>query len=838
MAGPLTWREVSAPNFSGVADSQRLAAQLLSSGIGGLGDAVGKFRENRQNAADSTYLSGISQFTDAASLEAAHRAGIVPAGASAEAIKFGMQRQSDLIANHGSKLINTGRDIGNESDRFRLSTTQRDDAQAQDRLAAQPEAARLLAEVRTLASSGDPAKVELARSKISGGTQTLINAGYRADAIPGLLDAERAAGTAGFGYRKDLLENDKFWENQGISKAAQEHAFKQINANATPDVAIRSIQESTEIKDPRIKAQAIEMIQQSADNKVFAQATEAEKLLTSLSGAYGVPTAVPSGSGSSSSNPLVGLVDRTEGGGRYDTLFGHSQRAGGAFEGIDVSQMSLDQLSQLDQEYGPWVKNQLGKSGQEARIATPMGRFQIVGDTRRQVAQEMGLPGNTVFTPEVQNAMFEHLVDKRISGPRSMAGKIQGLRQEWEGFKSVPDNVLAQAINAYEKGDRSVLTGFTQNQGAAPAAGPASAASPVAAPGIAMPVGTSPATELLQASRPLSESLGGRTPSVLPDLQPEPAAPGPTPSFRETEEASMNTLRRDHNQLQNEIDMTRGQGASQAAAQAAQLAAAAQPVPVGATRTTQAAGSASSGSSEGTSLKGVQNDAQNLLDQSILDRVFNRNSGLINELVNNPNRNENATQTAARLVGEGGLMPGGNQQAVLQAINETIAMSGGKLTPSAAGALVANNAESRDLTSWWLPRFLEGDRFSSPNENKASATRTNMAGVTEDLKQLGLNVDGSIDLARGTSQIRNQRQSTVTAEQIPQMQALLLSASSEAANIMSAIERGQDTPANRAALKKAVATIEQLKAILDQVGAEPGSPTTIYSKAGEGLPTK
>lgn len=146
---------------------------------------------------------------------------------------------------------------------------------------------------------------------------------------------------------------------------------------------------------------------------------------------------------------LRGLIDRTEGAGRYDTLFGHAQRRGGRFSGVDVSKMTLAELARftdIDGDYGQWVKGQVG------RVATPLGRYQIVGTTLRKTAEEMGLPPNAIFDAKVQEAMFEHLARRRISGPRSAAGKREALRQEWEGFKHVPDEALDRAIAAFEAG--------------------------------------------------------------------------------------------------------------------------------------------------------------------------------------------------------------------------------------------------------------------------------------------------------------------------------------------------------------------------------------------------
>lgn len=145
---------------------------------------------------------------------------------------------------------------------------------------------------------------------------------------------------------------------------------------------------------------------------------------------------------------LKGLIDKYEGGGRYDTLFGHSQRD--RFKGVDVSKMTLGDLYEFSSprgEYGNWVKEKVG------RIATPMGRHQIVGTTLRRTARQMGLPDDTVFSGDVQDRMFTHLADARLKSAKSMAGKMEGLRAEWEGFRNVPDSVLRQTIMDYEKQD-------------------------------------------------------------------------------------------------------------------------------------------------------------------------------------------------------------------------------------------------------------------------------------------------------------------------------------------------------------------------------------------------
>jgi len=149
--------------------------------------------------------------------------------------------------------------------------------------------------------------------------------------------------------------------------------------------------------------------------------------------------------GGTGTDRLVSLIDRTEGGGDYDTLFSFSNRAGKTFEGVNVSTMTLGELSDFSQGvYADWSKQKLGK------VATPMGKYQIVGTTLRQLQKEMGLPNNIVFTASVQDAMFHHLARKAVSGKSSASAKRSALRGTWEGFKSISDKELDLAISEFE----------------------------------------------------------------------------------------------------------------------------------------------------------------------------------------------------------------------------------------------------------------------------------------------------------------------------------------------------------------------------------------------------
>lgn len=143
------------------------------------------------------------------------------------------------------------------------------------------------------------------------------------------------------------------------------------------------------------------------------------------------------------------LLDRFEGGGDYNALFGFANREGGPFSGVKVSEKTIGELKSFaDGEYADYSRNQLGYK------ATPMGRYQFVGTTLASVAQRMGLSDDTVFTPEVQDQMFVFHAKEVMDG-KSPVGKRAALRGTWEGLQNASDAELDQMISEIEGGTAS-----------------------------------------------------------------------------------------------------------------------------------------------------------------------------------------------------------------------------------------------------------------------------------------------------------------------------------------------------------------------------------------------
>jgi len=109
-------------------------------------------------------------------------------------------------------------------------------------------------------------------------------------------------------------------------------------------------------------------------------------------------------------NEIAPNIIARESGGDFDALYGFANREGGPFEGVKITDMTVDQaidFSRPGSDYANWSRSQLGYT------ATPMGGLQIVGTTLRDIKDGMGLTGDEVMTPELQMQMGEWLYNNR-----------------------------------------------------------------------------------------------------------------------------------------------------------------------------------------------------------------------------------------------------------------------------------------------------------------------------------------------------------------------------------------------------------------------------------------
>ncbi|WP_260693365.1 hypothetical protein [Rhizobium bangladeshense] len=182
---------------------------------------------------------------------------------------------------------------------------------------------------------------------------------------------------------------------------------------------------------------------------------------------------------------FLAAVDRTEGAGDYDTLFGHAQKDG-PFAGTSVSSMPIRDVIAFTDPSGPYAQYVKGKVG---HVATPVGKYQTVGTTIRGAVEALGLDPNAPYDRATQDRVASYLARQRIASADTLPGKIQALRAEWQGFKNVPDAEMAQIVADLESGAVSSPAG-TQVASAGPVAPPAA---PIQPPPVNPPAPPTPA---------------------------------------------------------------------------------------------------------------------------------------------------------------------------------------------------------------------------------------------------------------------------------------------------------------------------------------------------------
>jgi peptidoglycan hydrolase-like protein with peptidoglycan-binding domain len=138
--------------------------------------------------------------------------------------------------------------------------------------------------------------------------------------------------------------------------------------------------------------------------------------------------------------------------GGYDTLYGNFERGSTPFKGVSVSNMTIGELTEFSRAsgaYGKYVKPRLAKNTlayKKGYTSTPMGKYQIVGSTLRDLTNRMNLPADTVFNKETQDKMFLFLARENLAKAKNPQAKRKNLRSIWEGFKHVDNSTLDKII--------------------------------------------------------------------------------------------------------------------------------------------------------------------------------------------------------------------------------------------------------------------------------------------------------------------------------------------------------------------------------------------------------
>ena len=112
-------------------------------------------------------------------------------------------------------------------------------------------------------------------------------------------------------------------------------------------------------------------------------------------------------------------IFRGESRGDYDALFNYQNRPGGLFDDIKVSEMTVDQalnFASPQSGYGNYVK----MVNPEGVYSTPMGAYQVVGNTLKMAKSGLGLRGDEIMTRQLQDRIGRYIYD--VQGTDAWAG--------------------------------------------------------------------------------------------------------------------------------------------------------------------------------------------------------------------------------------------------------------------------------------------------------------------------------------------------------------------------------------------------------------------------------
>lgn len=125
----------------------------------------------------------------------------------------------------------------------------------------------------------------------------------------------------------------------------------------------------------------------------------------------------------------IGNIQPGESGGDYNKLFANAES--GAFAGIRPTEMTIKEWLEFQNPSGAYGQFVAERNG--GTVSTPMGGYQIIGSTLRDAAKAMGLTGDEVMTPQMQDRIAQHIFETQGTGA------WEGYNPNGQGGNYVPD---------------------------------------------------------------------------------------------------------------------------------------------------------------------------------------------------------------------------------------------------------------------------------------------------------------------------------------------------------------------------------------------------------------
>lgn len=802
---PLTWRNVDAPNFSGVNQALALAAQNFNSGMGAGIDALGSFQEGRTINDSNQLALDVMKFQDPAAYRAALMNGTVqsnvdPRNLNADAINFMAGYEGKLIGNQQAGANLVGTNLNNTAQSFNNDQDMKSAARAEQARAAALQAGPIMAQIRALAASGNPA------DKAKADQMTLDNAALFTAAGSNTLEFmgnNTTAFTGGMGVNRSVAEDQDFWKGR-LNNKTSDQIVDDLRANtATPEDAIRAAQ-AAGLPADILRSVTADISSNASTYFTKAAQTPWDAILN--------PTAAPAAPG-------------------YVPEFVQYANQG-AKRNDPLAPELVNTMSFLP-ELG--VTMEVVSGGQENNTTNGTGSTRHnhgnAGDVKFKV-------GNRTLSWENEQdiPLLQQIVARgRANGLTGIGGGPGYMNPEtthigfgneavWGAEGGSPYPALAEAFNSTKPGSVAAENRpqYQQMLDTVANGGNYQAPIDINKPQIVNDDGT------VSTEQVITTQIDGAWINIPTIVRGQPFTEeeaidlfksGQNPAV-----GAFQTLKDAENAAEERTDEVGRMLANAAATTATQGFNGNSAVPVATppntfnVPSTGAPSVAAAPSDAETLIAQVTptpvQQAQTITNSAGLNQAFNPNAPINAQIANPPNPTEDKAAVVKRLADQTGVP----SNAMTEAINQIIQQH--KVSPAVAGILAANAVEARDIGDRWgnwgiLPWRVSGDDFGSPTQGR-TAPRVNMETVAATIE--GYRNGG--DISEGVAQLTQQQ----NAAQIAPTAAVVVQAiqaldqwyvqQQAAAEINPAINLEAITlqyEANRAALE----------AKLQQVGADP-----------------
>lgn len=228
---PITWREVSSPNFSSVNDAYRMSNTAMNRAVDNIQKVLGGYENRVRDENSNRLMLNALQYQDSASAADALRngtmlQGVDPRYLTPEAINYANRQHAGALRNEGSLLQNQSQGLANQSAEYDFGRTQLKDQRADLARELTPQANDVLLRVAQLQESGNS---EAASQLMRDNLPLLQQAGYDRDKIIQFNDdyftrsGNQRRDTAG---RQEAYQRDRNFDDTQRGRALAESAIQ------------------------------------------------------------------------------------------------------------------------------------------------------------------------------------------------------------------------------------------------------------------------------------------------------------------------------------------------------------------------------------------------------------------------------------------------------------------------------------------------------------------------------------------------------------------------------------------------------------------------------------